>query len=359
VKAPTAKAPPAQSARGVMAAPKPSAQRAAVTGPLTPSLPRPVTQKPPAGVAVKSGVRAAAARPASAPAAKPAPVPATPDFNKVYDLLMNSPVELADNSSAARYMVLLTDRSGEVSRHLFSTKGDANAFADWYSRGVYSLQDGMIRQVEVKPVPAEKGPVSTEDFMRVMYDESAPKPGPAVTAKQLRAIMPQLPAATANALLPSLQKAMDQFGITTQRRQAAFLAEVAHESNQLRTMTEGESEYASSTSTYKGRGALQLTTRKNYALAQKELQLDGAGIDIVKNPNLVAQHPELGFLVSAWFWQKNGLNERADAVATDRDFNKISNILNRGDPDKPALHSKQRLDYYRTAEDVLGANTAP
>ena len=50
--------------------------------------------------------------------------------------------------------------------------------------------------------------------------------------------MPALPAAKRAALLPFLQQAIDEFGMDSPPREAAFLAQLAHESAQLRHMEE-------------------------------------------------------------------------------------------------------------------------
>src|SRR5207302_3821594 len=68
-----------------------------------------------------------------------------------------------------------------------------------------------------------------------------PVPGPVnggISLGQLQAIMPNLDGATASAYLPYLNSAMVAGGINTPRRQAAFLAQLAHESGQLRWMEE-------------------------------------------------------------------------------------------------------------------------
>lgn len=49
---------------------------------------------------------------------------------------------------------------------------------------------------------------------------------------------------------------------------------------------------------YKGRGFIQLTGRDNYTRASRDL-----GIDIVKNPDLVAKDPEIAAKTSVWYWK--------------------------------------------------------
>ena len=55
-----------------------------------------------------------------------------------------------------------------------------------------------------------------------------------ITAEQLRKIMPGLKRSTADAYIDHLNAAMEAYAITTPQRQAAFLAQVAHESGELK-----------------------------------------------------------------------------------------------------------------------------
>ena len=59
-----------------------------------------------------------------------------------------------------------------------------------------------------------------------------------LTAPQLSAIMPALPAARRDSFMPFLQDALQEFSIDPPARTAAFLAQLAHESGQLRFMEE-------------------------------------------------------------------------------------------------------------------------
>jgi hypothetical protein len=57
-----------------------------------------------------------------------------------------------------------------------------------------------------------------------------------VTESQLARIMPRLGRSKRDRYLPLLNAAMREFGITTPAREAAFLAQLAHESAALRFM---------------------------------------------------------------------------------------------------------------------------
>jgi putative chitinase len=104
------------------------------------------------------------------------------------------------------------------------------------------------------------------------------------TEAELAAIMPALPAAKRQLFLPVLQQAIEEFDILSAARQAAFLAQLAHESGQFRFMEEiwgptpAQQRYepVSTLATrlgntapgdgrrFKGRGPIQLTGRANY-----------------------------------------------------------------------------------------------
>ena len=164
-----------------------------------------------------------------------------------------------------------------------------------------------------------------------------------LSSEQLRAIMPGLPAAKGQAFLPFLQAALAEFAIETPARSAAFLAQVAHESDQFRFMEEirgptpAQQRYEppSSLATtlgntepgdgkrFKGRGPIQITGRANYRRFGDLLE-----IDLVADPARAAQ-PDTAFRVSALFWAKNGLNELADQ-ATAEAFRLITRRINGG-----------------------------
>jgi putative chitinase len=180
--------------------------------------------------------------------------------------------------------------------------------------------------------------------------DPAPPQFPALTAAQLRAIMPHLPADRAEQFLKPLNDAMKEFGINTPKRQTAFLAQIAHESGELKYMEEiasGEA-YEGRKSLgntepgdgkrYKGRGPIQLTGRGNYRKAGEALKLDLEG-----KPETAAE-PAIGCRVAGWFWKTHGLNELADKG----DFRQITRRVNGG-----FNGQARREEYYKRAKDVL------
>lgn len=118
--------------------------------------------------------------------------------------------------------------------------------------------------------------------------------------------------------MPFINFAMQQYEINhTKERVAMFLAQVGHESDELKTFEE----YASGRAyegrrdlgnvvpgdgvKYKGRGAIQITGRANYKEAGEAL-----GLPLLEQPELLLR-PKEAFLVSAWFWHSRKLNDIA------------------------------------------------
>ncbi|WP_375769047.1 LysM peptidoglycan-binding domain-containing protein [Archangium gephyra] len=171
-----------------------------------------------------------------------------------------------------------------------------------------------------------------------------------VSLAQLKKIMPNLSQAKAEQYLPHLNKAMAEAGINTPKRQAAFLAQLAHESGEFRYMEEiasgaayeGRKDLGNTQPgdgvRFKGRGPIQLTGRANYRAAGKAL-----GIDLENNPKRAAD-PDVGFRTAAWFWNTRNLNSYADSG----NFKEITRRINGG---YNGLADRQK--YYARALDVL------
>ena len=140
----------------------------------------------------------------------------------------------------------------------------------------------------------------------------------------------------AEMFLPVIDAAMDEFEINTPARQAAFLAQIGHESGGLHWLREiwgpttaqeryegrqdlGNTEPGDGYK-YRGRGLVQITGRANYAEAGEAL-----GVDFVNAPELL-ENPDQAARSAAWFWKRHGLNELADAD----DFYTITRRINGG-----------------------------
>ncbi len=203
-----------------------------------------------------------------------------------------------------------------------------------------------------------------------------------ITDDSLKQIMPKLPEAKRAGLLPPLQNAMNEFAVNTPKREAAFLAQIAHESGELTIFAEnlnysakglmatwpkrfpdlataqkyernpeklanyvyanrvGNGNEASGDGwKFRGRGPIQITGRENYQKYGSRLN-----VDLVNAPDKAAT-PDVGFRVAGLYWRENGLNELADGEM----FETITKRINGG-----LKGLEDRLKYYTRAKMVLG-----
>jgi putative chitinase len=206
------------------------------------------------------------------------------------------------------------------------------------------------------------------------------------TEARLRSFLPKL--ADAPAWVDALDEAMLRYDINTTSRAAAFLAQIAHESNELSRLVEnlnyspsglmktwpkrfpsmdramryarqpeklanfvyanrlGNSDEGSGDGwRYRGRGVLQITGRGNYRSC-------GVAIDqpLEAQPELL-EVPHIAALAAGQFWKSRGLNELADHKNDDNDdedFITISVLINGG---KVGLADRQQ--YWARAKAVM------
>ncbi|MCL4502093.1 MAG: hypothetical protein M1438_09580 [Deltaproteobacteria bacterium] len=172
-----------------------------------------------------------------------------------------------------------------------------------------------------------------------------------ITPEILQEIVPSLDYNKAQEVADALNPAMDWADITTPERQAAFIAQCAHESDHFKTMRE----YASGRAyegredlgntepgdgpRFKGRGYIQITGRSNYTQAAQDLDLD-----LVDNPE-IAETPEAAGYIAAWYWNSRNLNRYADAG----DFRTITRRINGG-----YNGWADRVAFWERAKDALG-----
>jgi putative chitinase len=161
--------------------------------------------------------------------------------------------------------------------------------------------------------------------------------------------------------LKPLQDTFAKYSIDTPKRQAAFIGQCAHESNNFRVLEENlhysasalmrvwpsrfpdintAEKYANNPEKiankvyagrmgnteegdgwkYHGRGLIQLTGRENYANCGFNL-----GVDLIGDPNQLLD-PAYAVLSAAWFWNKKGLNTLADS----QDYETMTKRINGG-----------------------------
>ena len=159
-----------------------------------------------------------------------------------------------------------------------------------------------------------------------------------ITVSQLLHILPSA-GQIAGVFLPVLNTAMVRYQIIGPKRVAAFIAQIGHESGQLKYVKEiwgptaAQARYegrkdlgntiAGDGSKYRGRGLIQITGRGNYMACG-----EGLGLDLVKQPELL-EKPQHACMSAAWFWATKGLNTLADAGQ----FDKITQRINGGQND--------------------------
>lgn len=148
--------------------------------------------------------------------------------------------------------------------------------------------------------------------------------------------------------------AMTAGGITTPRRIAAFLAQLAEESVEYRYMEEiaDGSEYEGRADLgntqpgdgmkYKGHGPIQITGRNNHAACGKAL-----GIDLIDNPTLITT-PKYATASAVWFW--NSGSDCSLSLLADHDwFRLITRKINGG-----YNGLAQRVTYWNRNRTILG-----
>ncbi|MFD6860381.1 glycoside hydrolase family 19 protein [Rhodococcus sp. NPDC060090] len=197
---------------------------------------------------------------------------------------------------------------------------------EWTDADEFALSASVESVVE-----SSDAPVSTPEPAPAVAPAPEPAP-PAVTPDDLRHIVPGIPGEKIDQYIAPLNAAMAHNGIDTPVRQAAFIAQLAVESDSFRTFEE----YASGRAyegradlgntqpgdgeRYKGRGAIQITGRHNYEKLSQH-----TGVDFVANPELLAA-PENAFTTAAWYWTSRDLNNVADTAGIVR----VSELVNGG-----------------------------
>ena len=150
---------------------------------------------------------------------------------------------------------------------------------------------------------------------------------PILTDENLKAIYDYSTKPNRDKYLPYLNKYWDIFQVNTKDRQAAFLAQVGHESGQLKYAEEVASGKAyegrkdlgnvnpGDGMKFKGRGLIQVTGRANYKLFDEWLHKNNyltINQSIIDNPEIVSFNPEIAVLSAFWYWDLHKLNNLAD-----------------------------------------------
>ena len=169
-----------------------------------------------------------------------------------------------------------------------------------------------------------------------------------ITQQQLLQILPNA-GPVAGVFVPVLNAAMGHYQIVGTKRVAAFIAQIGHESGQLKYVKEiwgptaAQAKYegrkdlgntvAGDGSKYRGRGLIQITGRANYMACGEAL-----GLDLIKQPELL-EKPQHACMSAAWFWATKGLSTLADAGQFDKITRRINGGQN-GAADRQALYAR-------------------
>ena len=175
-----------------------------------------------------------------------------------------------------------------------------------------------------------------------------------ISTAQLLAIMPTA-SKRASAFLPFIQETMDRFEISASRlRVAHFLAQIAHESGELRytrelasgAAYEGRHDLGNTGPgegiKFKGRGLIQITGRANYLKVSAALYGDAQAL--IETPELL-ETKEAACLSAGWFWGANHLNPLADGDLLERVTRRINGGTN---------GLAERAKYLARAKEALG-----
>ena len=166
-------------------------------------------------------------------------------------------------------------------------------------------------------------------------------------------IYPDSTQVSRDTFIAPLNKGFLEYKIDTPAKISAFLAQIGHESGQLRWLEEfasgaayeGRVKSLGNTQIgdgrkYKGRGLMMTTGRANYTRLSK-----WSGIDFVNNPEWLSL-PKYAALSAFYFWDSNNLNRYA--THSKDDFETLTKRINGG------LNGyKDRLEIWERAKKVL------
>ena len=169
-----------------------------------------------------------------------------------------------------------------------------------------------------------------------------------ITVQQLLLILPNA-GPVAGVFVPVLNTAMNRYQIVGSKRVAAFIAQIGHESGQLKYVKEiwgptaaqmryeGRADLGNTQpgdgSKYRGRGLIQITGRANYEACGEAL-----GLDLIKQPELL-EKPQHACMSAAWFWATKGLSTLADEGKFETITRSINGGLN-GLADRQMLYAR-------------------
>lgn len=173
-----------------------------------------------------------------------------------------------------------------------------------------------------------------------------------ITSEGIKTIMPMANAQRISEFVESFNRYSDMFGINTPLRAAHYIAQVAHETGELRWLEElasgqqyeGRKDLGNTRQgdgrRFKGRGYLQTTGRANYQAYAGSGYCNG---DLMSHPEWLAKQPGCQ-KASMFFWRTMGLN-----ILADKD--EVTNITRRINGGRNGL--TERISYLKKAKEVF------
>lgn len=177
-----------------------------------------------------------------------------------------------------------------------------------------------------------------------------------ITEMQVKRIMPKAMGTRVKEFVESFNKYAGRFEINTPLRVAHYIAQVAHETGQLKWLEEiasgqayeGRKDLGNTQKgdgrRFKGRGYLQTTGRANYQAYASSVFCVG---DLMAHPEWLAQQPGCQ-KASMFFWWKNKINQEADRD----DCRGVTRKVNGG-----YNHYAERAQFTRMAKSVFCNNS--
>ena len=159
-----------------------------------------------------------------------------------------------------------------------------------------------------------------------------------LTAEILRYVMPNASANNCAVYAELINQYAGVFGITTDIQLAHYLAQIAHESAELKyteeiasgAAYEGRKDlgnvYPGDGKKFKGRGLIQITGHANYKAYNDYLTKTGMKVDLLKSPTLLSA-PLGATKSSLWFCKKHGV---FDAALMDNGTTIVKSVKDRG-----------------------------
>ena len=191
-----------------------------------------------------------------------------------------------------------------------------------------------------------------------------------ITEQQLLQILPNA-GPVAGVFVSALNTAMNHYQIVGTKRVAAFIAQIGHESGQLKYVkeiwgpTKAQAKYegradlgntvAGDGSKYRGRGLIQITGRATYKACGEAL-----GLDLINYPELL-EKPQHACMSAAWFLASRGIPSgvaqaiefSSDPFANLADINQpMTFVLKAAGQLDELLHSTERPRIEQAIDDI-------